>query len=600
MFRKGAVESVGPTAGEDKVEPIPRHLPSASITLNFTTRSWEELAPGQLLYCPLQQTPKYMFDQAMKNQFGKFKGLWHTMEIHTPSARISDLIMLQDDLRVQSNTPTDATAFTQVVYILEYTPKGQKQYFKLTDHPIAEDMTNQNTLTYEFGLRKAAGDDTPSQLIEIQGFTDFEKLGIQGAKANLFAGFDPSGVINVRTIDQTILDPYIAPTAQDPFAYVSGNLRPKDSSDNYIDPTYSLTMAKNQDKISFYKYNDSFNIPIHTNIEGFHLANHPANDFLVDQTYDYIDPDTKVRYTYATEFGWPSRNRPFLSRKQYYTSIDPLLHGKDFKHLPHTFLAMPPIKKPNGALLGQRCSFILEQHMSVTFHMNQSTFFKDEEDDALQVNQDNQIILRRNIYPTPTTDAVVSDSIYCGKREEQCDDQAPPNKKQKLDDAAPKKCYASNFLGLTEFLNDNKVQLNTYISSYDPTEEKPADAYDVTPICDVIRTGDKISYRLNFISIDANDKDNGFRKAWQNAINTNTKLKIWMKDPFKFTSGACPILVAGNYVVVTLSSCTGKPLYLEFDVNDFLAKEFFPKTNTKCVLKQSASVPDKTCNLFFV
>lgn len=128
MFKRKA-EDAGGVAKEQKVEPIPRVLPQNTITLNFTQRTWEEISPTKLYYLPLSQTVKYMMDPAMLSQFSKFKNMWETMTINDVGFRISNCILLQDDLRVQNNTPTDATAFTQVCYMIHYTPHRQNQFF---------------------------------------------------------------------------------------------------------------------------------------------------------------------------------------------------------------------------------------------------------------------------------------------------------------------------------------------------------------------------------------------------------------------------------------------------------------------------------------
>nr|QKN89075.1 MAG: hypothetical protein [Parvoviridae sp.] len=390
-----------PAAKEQKIMPIPRNLHENTITLNFVKRGWEEIAPGNLYYLPLCQTPKYMFDQAMVNQFRKFNDMWETMEIINPQCKVTNLIMLQDDLRVQNSTPTDATAFTQVVYLVKYCPKGLKQYFKLAHVPDTKNMTTTKTLTYKL-YPDAIEKNKYTQLTKIVGFESFDNLGILPAKANAEAGFVPNKQQpSVIPGGNTIADPYIAPNAVDPLNALSGNLNTADTNVNYQSPGNVITLAQNQDKIEFYKYGDHFEIPITTNLEGAHLVNRKVNDFL-EETQLNITISGK-EYALATEWAYPSRNRPYLCRQNYFDkNTDPITAGKKFKNLEHCFICMPPIRKPGGELLGQRCSLFMEQSVTIRFHCSQAIFDNAEtNDNELQVHQDNQVVIRRNFYPTP-------------------------------------------------------------------------------------------------------------------------------------------------------------------------------------------------------
>nr|QTE03839.1 MAG: VP1 [Periparus ater parvoviridae sp.] len=599
---KQSLSKGGPsTAAEEKVDPIPRHLPSQSVTLNFTQRTWEELAPGSLLYLQLAQTPKYMFDEAMRNQMAKFVNLWHTMEIHQPTARISNLIMLQDDLRVQSNTPTDATAFTQVVYMLEYNPVGQKQYFKLTDHPDAGNIKQANTLEYKFGTRTLADQTTPSQLIEIGGFKDFESLGISGCKSTFTGGFDPKGTVKVEA-DGTIIEPYVPPNISNNLGIYSGNLRPENTAEYFIEPTYNLTYARNQDKITFHKYGDCVDIPINTNINGMKLANNKLNNFLAD--------DLKVQvgdYLYYGEFAWPSRNRPFISRKQYYAdNLEMISKGKDFAPLKHTFFCMPPIRKPNGALLGQRCSFLLEQHISVTLNFNQGTFFPEEIDDVNQVNQDNQIILRPNFYPTPL-DAKKVASIYCGDIGEQIctESYLSPTKKQKVH-FAKGTCYENTFSDFCQFTHDYGVRSMNFYATFSTNLTPPDNAFNVFEQIDQ----EHELYTLVFSTLDFTDTQLSFRDYWIGCLTKKVPLKLYFKgvpktmEPPEGKEEWVYFMGKGTEPILSLNTKDQWAIYpntVSIDITAYMQNVFFPNAKNKCneAFVQHATL-DKTCTTFFV
>nr|QTE03996.1 MAG: VP1 [Motacilla cinerea densovirus] len=597
------------TAAEEKTDPIPRHLPSSSITLNFTRRSFEEIAPGILYYLPLCQSVKYMFDEAMLGQYMKFRDLWETMEIHSPKARLTNLIMLQDDLRVQNNTPTDATAFTQVVYLMKYCPVGQKQYFKLSNVPNTSDIKSQKTLTYKIDPR---GKDptSMSQLTQIDGYETFDKLSILGARAHRTAGFVPAKNVSYDIQDYSLNDPYIAPnTPMVHFSTVSGNLQTPDTTDNFVGPAEVLTMAINQDNISMYKYGDIIDIPIVTNLEGLKLANTSNNDFTQDVQIETHTQDPSTNAVYATEWAYPSRNRPFLNRGNYYDpNTDPILMGKKFKHLNHCFLTMPPIRKPNGALLGQRCSCILEQSFSVTFHMSQATFIDvDEEEEAnpntLQVNQDNQIELRRNIYGKPFLKQIKEPSVFCpGPNSVVCPTFAPGK-------APQLSCYEDTWQGLTAFMVElgNLWNVNTFIqyAKVDPARW-PEDT-------DAI-----ISSEEKYINMGASHPPTSaelkFRKAWRIGLKRIADGDEGMiRIGFESTGGLetkdkYQYMVAKKFPndLSTDVWTQKKPKvevdnYIYFNIKKFL-DNYYKNSEVKCAItapEKADPVFDKTCNLFF-
>nr|QTE03899.1 MAG: VP1 [Phylloscopus fuscatus densovirus] len=404
MLKRKATDEGG--AAEPPTQPIPRNLPQKSVTLHFTNRTWEEFAPGVLYYDPVCQNPFYMMDLNMIKQFMKFRGLWETMEISTPVAKLSNLIFLQDDLRVQSNTPTDATAFTQVCYLMHYNPAAQTEYFRLDDVMQYGNNTVTKPLTYNL----LSGQNTKSQFIKVgeTSFTDFENLAIIPAKINETAGWVPGKAFADAKNNYNIDDPYIPPSpiTQEPFYTLSkkysANMNVDPDDHYYMEPNTHLLWARNQDKVCFYKYGDTIELPKTTNLEGVQLMNTRANDFTNQYSEAVSIGGTRVEY--LTEFLYPGNNRPFKCRC---TNLDPYLgcslHNKGFKPLQHHFIMMPPIRKPNGALLGQRCSALMEQSMSVTFHFHESTFATGE-DQTNMMAQKHGAVIRRAIYGQTTTE----------------------------------------------------------------------------------------------------------------------------------------------------------------------------------------------------
>lgn len=401
-----------PGNSDDKVDPIPRNLKLQEITLHFTQRTWEEIGPGQLKYLPLCYTPYYMFDEAMKAQLAKFKDLWATAYYHTPKARLSNIIMLQDDLINQGGTPLETTAFTQACYMLKYTPTKQAQYFKLAN--IDDCNTGKYTdLHYDLSTTQCGRDY--KQLISLGNYKDFEQLAIMTARPNINAGFIPRDVIHwgAPTVADHITNTYIPPNPQaGAFMDISCNLQPYNiygnHDPNYIDSLKQVTWARNLDKITLHKYGDVVDFDITTNLEGVPLLNHRYNDLMTRETV-VEDTVNKNKFTYYTEFLWPGVNRPYYTRKDNLSSITPYETTKHFKPLSHTFLTMPPIRKANGALLKQRASFLLEQSFSVTFHTTESIWGDGGEK---ILNQHDGCVIRPAIYGN-TLAPKVDESAFC-------------------------------------------------------------------------------------------------------------------------------------------------------------------------------------------
>lgn len=395
---------------DDKVNPIPRPLKIQEITLHFTQRTWEEIGAGQLKYLPLCQTPYYMFDNAMLNQLNKFKDLWATAYFHTPVARITNLLMLQDDLINQGGTPLETTAFTQACYMLKYTPTRQLNYFQLA---TIQNCKNGGSVELTYDLSDTTCGKDYSQLISIGNYNDFEQLAILPAKVDKYAGYNtlakPTIVDEaISTIKETYFSPSLQNTA---FHNFSANMQPRDkliSSIPVVPPLQQVTWARNLDKITLHKYGDEITIPITTNLEGVPLIRNQYND-LTERTA-VISTEEGDTHEYNIDLVWPSRNRPYYTRSSNLTDITPFEHNKNMKNLSHTFLTMPPIRKANGALLKQRCSFILEQSFSITYKMPESIWDKESEHEIL--NQSDGVILRPVLYGT-TVAAFADDGAIC-------------------------------------------------------------------------------------------------------------------------------------------------------------------------------------------
>lgn len=404
----------GAAASDQKSDPIPRPFKINSVTLHFNQRTWEEIGSGQLKFLPLCMNLFYMLDAASLNLFKKYKGLWSTMEIHDPYATCRNILMLQDEMANKGGTPSENSIYTQACYFIKYTPTRESLFFNLIDMKTCEEKKTAgdmyNMLTYNLNSTKCDADDV-SQLVNLINYTDFEKLGILTAKVDEFAGFEPRGLIR-RDVNRTfsnIQNTFIPPNRLiGKYAQYSANLQPPRDRDhlNVVKPFKQVTWARNLDKISIYKYGDTVELPITTNLNGVKLLNSAQNDFTNRQDV-IIDKDESGQvnsYLYETEFCWPSRNRPYYTRKDNLNEIAPMETAKNMGQLKYHFLTMPPIRKANGSLLKQRVSFMLEQSFSVTLNFPESVWDTTDDDDvptsANLLNQSDGVILRPLLYGT--------------------------------------------------------------------------------------------------------------------------------------------------------------------------------------------------------
>lgn len=584
-------------ASEGKVNPIPRHLPLQSITLNFYQSTWEEIAPGNLYYLPLSQNPKYMFDVMMERQFNKFRNLWGTMEIHHPKVRISNLIMLQDDLRVQNNTPTDATAFTQVVYMIKYCPKGLKNYFGLTDVE-SQDTLKSKRLSYK--LEPVKSDTNPSQLVTLQNFQDFERLGVTPAKANHWGGFEPGSAIKFTGDNYQLTNAYIPPNVDSVLNAYSGNLQVQEK--DYLVTGETLLMARNLDSKSYYKYGDTIEIPITTNLDGIQLHNTRANDFLEEQIIDVQTPDKTTKLSYEGEFCWPGRNRAVLTRHNYFDrNTDPIIHGKEYKPLSHCFFCMPPIRKPNGSLLGQRCSFTMEQSMAVTFHMNQATFCDTEGEDGEQMSQDSSVIIRRNFYPVPDK-TLLKASVLC------------PNGISECDPASVKPCITDDFKGLIDFFNNSQPELKSKIVASCKLSHQDAKPIGSINILDIMKSED--GAYVNWEDMDEASYS-VFKTQWNAALASGSALGIYWPTNITDPKQMYPYRSGNNYVFMALTHdpedyvvqtpvTNPAPNYMQINVKDLINTLVIDQVANLCPTPKKQfpapqrAVANKVCTTFFV
>lgn len=384
--------------GETAVAPLPIHLPLNYVDVFFEQRTWEEIAPGELYYVPVCQNPIFMMDVSLLNRFKKFKTFSEYFTMSKPKVRLSNPTMLQDDLRVQSNTPTDATAFTQVIYLMKYCPRYQNQYYKLQTL-IDEKTLEGSDLTYNLH-----DIDLNKRLIKMRGnYQGFDNLLICTSKVdyNPWNMVNPGYTIDKQTgeVDASYISPnQIGTNKVSGFANVCAATRVPKS--HFCDNAYVTSLAKNTDSISFHKYGDTIEFEVETNLEGVNLRNTAINDFTT-QLDIKVEVSSILSRKYRTQWCYPGKNRGYYSRKYLDSDMGVVLNNFDYKPLSHTFFSMPPIKKPNGALLGQRCSILMEQSFHCRFYAGQAATGVANDESSNFQKQQSLVSLRRLLIPTP-------------------------------------------------------------------------------------------------------------------------------------------------------------------------------------------------------
>lgn len=397
---------------EEVTNPIPRLFSQNSITIHVSQRTFEEISPAELKWFPSSQYWACMFDKFHYTQFSQYFKRCSTFEVHHPKVRLSNLLMLQDALTTQSGTPVDNSIYTQACYLMHYEPKGIKNWFKLGT--TSDCGKTQKILSY--APMKPSDCTKVSQLITIgeNNYADFERLVINPAKPDLYAGFthnvlrltktepsekiDISELTDLTTLEQEkLVDGYVVNNYISPQNSILGQFScSAQGMDKYLPLMSHTTFARNLDKVSLHKYGDTIEWDVQTNMDGIKLLNHKYNHPFGDTDVQLKGHDDAINICDYV-FCYPSDNRPFFSRKDNLNSLGAAENPKEFAPLKHHFITMPPIKKSDGSLIKQRCSFICEQSVSFTFHFPETIV----EGDAKYVdNQKNGVLLRPMITKT--------------------------------------------------------------------------------------------------------------------------------------------------------------------------------------------------------
>nr|QTE04055.1 MAG: VP [Turdus naumanni densovirus] len=407
------------------VAPVPRHIGLWNHTIELNCVSWEEVG-NTIKWLPLHMLPQ-MFMYANHKQNLHMMQRWMRSslgyQLHTPTATMSNFQFLQDAITLAAGTPETTTAPTQAAYMIAFSPKNQSsEMFQITDAK-ANKILGWNI--GKTGIGKTNGD--ANMLVDIgSGDTDFEHLRYQvvvtdseGIQKDLYAlGKHSAGFLgNYNTVDTSDLEP----GKSHPFHPDVGVLLPGavDGTAPMVS-TYYRNYVKNASHIKMLKHGDEYSWSIHNNCSNYILknkgaagvninsadittstinsevtndrpkrpfmsTNHPALD-VTSQQMKYVPTSGNPNFLILGDsaevvFVWPTKENPPYSRKQKESSIGLLNHfAENSKTLNNKFFILAPMKNPDGTLIKQRCSVMLEQKMAVTF------WFRDDVSDIEQNN----------------------------------------------------------------------------------------------------------------------------------------------------------------------------------------------------------------------
>lgn len=367
--------------------PVPRHIGLWSHTIQLNCVSWEEIG-NTLKWLPLHMFPQN-FMRANGNQnyhlFERWLRSCNGYTLHKPKAHMSNFQFLQDAISVTSGVPETTTAPTQAAYIICFSPKNQNGEMFQIGVAGASAALGWHGIN---GLGSVAYDS--NHLVDLTetstgSDTDFEKLAY-----------------NVTITGKSgILDQYSVANLSTPNGDYLGNIyHGVDIQDGGTTKgSFYRNAAKNASHIKMLKHGDEFSWDIENNCENCILKNlgnigavaastsfgtialisgsslpqgPDINKFATNNPafdVDFSDGSISTSKHERDVFIWPTKENPPYSRKNGEASIGLLNHWKDTKggHLNHKFFIMAPMKLPDGTLVKQRCSVMLEQKMDVTF-----------------------------------------------------------------------------------------------------------------------------------------------------------------------------------------------------------------------------------------
>jgi len=371
----------GIPAGES-VSPVPRPLPYKHVTFSFVQRSWEEL-DSSLSTLPITIALLPVLDDEMIKVIKSVLPCCLGFRVHTPHVKISNFIILTDELSVKANTPMEMSSFVQQSKIIHYMPKN----FVTTGY----NFSNNSTIS---GIKysELVGINKKKQMVRIPNTEDFETVSIYGIDHTIHGNLMNHNkmyqgyVLNDLTSQKySLLAPANSETDHkwEALTYAYGVVD-ENGNNEHVTSTWSLdkraiAKCKNLDKIEIIGASDVIEYDVETNIEGDVLYPDAINTYTPNVFGYFMVPGTE-RETQKTLWKvgftpWPSTFNPKMKRRT--AALGDQWLQAQYNPLQHHFFTMVPIHKSNGTLMKQRASCMVEQSFQVSF------IFRDEEISAM-------------------------------------------------------------------------------------------------------------------------------------------------------------------------------------------------------------------------
>lgn len=366
----------------ESVSPVPRPMPYKHVTFSFVQRSWEEIDTG-LSTLPISIALYPILDDEMLTVIKQVLPCCLGFRVHAPHVKLSNFIILTDEIQMKGATPSEMSSFVQQSKIIHYMPKN----FVTTGYTLSNvDTIKPITFT------KLMGHNKMNQMVKLPNSDDFETLSIYGISGSIHGNlWNRNKMYQGYVLNDLESQHYslyssastVEDTKWEQLSYAYGVVDEKGDAHSatsmWTVEKRAITKCKNLDKIEIVGASDVIEYDIETNIEG---------DVLYPDTVDNHTPSV---FSYFVVKGleknsgltmwkvgctpWPSTFNPKMYRRN--AALGDQWLQAQYKPLQHHFFTMVPIHKSDGKLMKQRASCMVEQSFQVSF------IFRDEEIDAM-------------------------------------------------------------------------------------------------------------------------------------------------------------------------------------------------------------------------
>nr|DAC81434.1 TPA_asm: VP [Tasmanian devil feces monodnaparvovirus 2] len=393
----------GGEGGADE-SPIPRGPSTKSLCMCFYQRSWEEISSQKLSYLPQSLTPLSFFDGQQLQIIDKMLDAGFLFEIEHMGIKISNFIVLNDQLAASGDTPQEISSVVQRAKIVQFTPNiPMTTAFQIYD--------KQKRLSYKIDEQEQPNRD----YFRHADITSFENLEIKGMPSmivnkntNFQGGLSNSNIYDVSNYRDFIGEGGASTADDEPYytqnyserygPYLGLEKHPRemfhndkgkpiwrnalgaligifDSGESYRNSEIpTITYVKNQHGFSILSPSDVIKKEINTNMKGK----------VIEKTMHTITNDELTHHHLFTHRGvvadgtgnlhttipvYPSTLNPLIKKEEFIRGARAYSHKP--KPIQHMFFTMIPINEANGAVMKQRANCFFEQKMVIKFYYNE-------------------------------------------------------------------------------------------------------------------------------------------------------------------------------------------------------------------------------------